>query len=364
MRFDRLMEQLVAIFALVVLIGGALVVVSPFITALIWGAILTYCTWAPFQRLTRALGGRRGWATLLIVMLILGLVLGPIFYAGFTFATHIDELVAFVRQRYAEGMPTLPEWLVRVPLLGPRMEQLWGDLAARNPEVVARVREFAAIVARSGLVAAIAVMQGLGMLTLSVVFAAVFYLGGENAAAGLLAGMRRIAGARSAELLSLIGNTVKGVVYGVLGTSLAQGALLGIGFWIAGLPSPVLLGLVTAFLAVIPGGPLIVIIPGALWLAQHGLGGWAVFLVVWSVVVGIMTDNVLKPVLIGKSSHVPFILVMIGVLGGALTFGFLGVFIGPTLLAVASAVLREWARAEALPDEQASATVAGVRSTS
>lgn len=362
MKFDRLMTQLLAIFSLVVLIGGALVVVAPFVTALIWGAILAYCTRAPFQRLVGALGGRRGWATLLMILLILVLLLGPIFYAGFTFATHIDELVAFVRERYAQGMPTLPEWLVRVPVLGPRAEQFWEGLAAQNPEVVARVREIAGTVARSGLVAAVAVMQGLGMLTLSVVFAAVFYLGGENAAAGLLAGMRRIAGVRSAELLALVGNTVKGVVFGVLGTSLVQGALVGIGYWLAGLPSPVLLAFVTAFLAVIPGGPLLVVVPGVLWLVQHGLAGWAAFLVIWALLVGIATDNVLKPILIGKTSHVPLILVMIGVLGGALTFGFLGVFIGPTLLAVARVLLGEWAHAEPLPEESPGAAVAGVRS--
>jgi predicted PurR-regulated permease PerM len=364
MRFDRLMEQLVGIFALIVLIGGALLVVAPFITALLWGAILAYSTWSPYKRLTAALGGRRGWGALLMLLLILCVLLAPIFYAGFSFAAHIDEVVAFLQRRFAEGMPALPEWLVRLPLLGPRATKAWAEIGAHNPEMVARMRELAGLLARTGFATALGVMHGLGLLALSVLFAALFYLSGENSAAGLLAGMRRIAGERGGYLLALVGNTVKGVVYGILGTSLVQAVLCGAGYWLAGLPSPVLLALVTFFLAVIPGGPLIIIIPGAIWLAQNGHTGWAIFLAAWAIAVGLVTDNVLKPILIGKSSHVPFILVILGVLGGALAFGFLGVFIGPTLLAVANAVLREWVSGEPIPHERETVPVERVRSTS
>jgi predicted PurR-regulated permease PerM len=134
---------------------------------------------------------------------------------------------------------------------------------------------------------------------------------------------------------------VKAVVYGILGTSLVQAVFCAAGYWIAGLPSPALLGLATFFLAIIPGGPLLVVVPGAFWLIQSGQTTWAAFLVVWAGVTAIAADNVLKPMMIGKSSHVPLILVLLGVLGGAVAFGLLGVFIGPTLLAVAHAVLRD-----------------------
>jgi predicted PurR-regulated permease PerM len=363
MKFERLMELLAGVFALIVLIGGALLVVAPFGTALLWGAVLAYSTWAPYQRIAAALGGRRVLAMLLLVMLILCLVLGPIFYAGFSFATHVDEVIAYVQQRFAKGLPALPDWLSSLPLIGPRAEQLWTDIATKNPAIVDQAQGFARAVAGFGVAAAIAVMNGLGLLALSVLFAAFFYLGGENAAAGLLAGMRRIAGPRGAYLLDLVGKTVRGAVYGVLGTSLVQATLCGIGYWIVGLPSPVLLALATFFLAVIPGGPLVIIVPGAIWLAQTGHVAWAVFLFGWAFVAAIVSDNVLKPMLIGKSSDMPFILVLIGVLGGAIAFGFLGVFIGPTLLAVAYAVLHDWAMAERLPPEIDTTPVEEARST-
>jgi len=336
------MDQLIGVFAILVLVGGTLLVLAPFFTALLWGAILAYSTWRPFKRLTAALGDHGVWAAVLIVVLILGVIFGPVFYASFAFSAHAPDLVESLRQHLTEGLPPLPDWLADLPLIGSRIDDAWSAIAERTPEMMARLRELAGPIFKTALHAGLVIVNGLGLLALSVLFAFFFYIGGENVATILLAAMQRIAGERGRELLTLVGGTVKGVVYGILGTSFIQAVLCGIGYWISGLPSPAVLGLVTFFLAMLPAGPLLIIVPGAIWLTQNGNGSWAIFLVIWTVAVGISVDNVLKPILIGKSSHMPFILIMLGVLGGAVAFGFLGIFIGPTLLAVAHAVLREW----------------------
>ena len=341
MRFERLMEQLAGLLALVVLVGGALIVVSPFITALLWGAILAFSSYGPYLRLAAALGGRRGIAALLIVLTILVVLIGPVLYAGTAFATDVPELVLNLKARLSTGT-TLPDWITQVPLVGARIEAGWEAVLTRNPAAVARLRELAAPLLAGVLAAGLSVVQGIGLLILSVLFATFFYLSGDSLGTALKGGMQRIAGAQAPVLLDLIAGTVKGVVYGILGTSLVQAVLCGVGYWIAGLPSPGLLGLATFFLAVIPGGPLVIVVPGAIWLAQQGAAVWAVFLMVWTLAVGITIDNVLKPIIIGRSSHVPFILIILGVLGGAAAFGLLGVFVGPTLLAVTHAVLRDW----------------------
>jgi predicted PurR-regulated permease PerM len=351
MRLDRLMDQLIGVLAILVLAGGTLLVLAPFYTALLWGAILAYCTWGPFRRLTVVLGGKRVQAALLIVLFIFCVLLGPIFYAGFAFFAHVPDIVEMVQRRLARGLPPLPDWLIQLPFAGPRIEEAWNAIIGRNPEMVARVRELAGPMLRTMLHAGLGVVNGLGLLALSVLFALFFYLGGENAATSLRVAMRRIAGERGRYLLVLVGNTVKGVVYGILGTSFVQAVLCAVGYWIAGLPSPALLGLATFFLAILPGGTLLIIVPGALWLTLNGNGGWAIFLVIWAGVVGILVDNVLKPTLIGRSSHVPFLVIMLGVLGGAVAFGFLGVFIGPTLLAVARTVVQDWTAETALEQE-------------
>ena len=342
MKFDRLMEQLTGVIAVVILVGGAMLVVAPFVTALLWGAILAFSTYRPYLRLAGALGGHRGIAALLIVLAILVVLIAPIVYAGTAFATRVPDMVLAVQAKLGAGTPPLPDWISHLPLIGPRIEDTWEQIAARNPEVVVRLRELATPVFAAALAAGLSVLQGIGLLILSVLFAAFFYLSGDSLGAALQGGMQRVAGAQATVLLGLIGGTVKGVVYGILGTSLAQAMLCAAGYWLAGLPSPGLLGLLTFFLAVIPGGPLLVVVPGAIWLVQHGEPGWAAFLVGWSLVVAIAIDNVLKPIIIGRSSHVPFILIILGVLGGAAAFGLLGVFVGPTLLAVAHAVLRDW----------------------
>ena len=213
MRFERLMEQLIGVFAILVLIGGTLIVIAPFATALLWGAILAYCTWRPFQRLTHILAEKRAWSTLLAVLLILIILFGPIFYASAAFSTRVPDMVVLLQKRLAAGVPPVPDWLSNMPFIGPRLDEAWNAIVLRNPEVVARLRELAGPMLRAALGATLSIMQGMGLLILSVLFAAYFYLSGETTAAGLRASLHRVAGARTDYLLTLIGGTVRGVVY-------------------------------------------------------------------------------------------------------------------------------------------------------
>jgi predicted PurR-regulated permease PerM len=167
-------------------------------------------------------------------------------------------------------------------------------------------------------------------------------------AANLTAGIERIAGERGKHLLGVAGNTVRGVVYGILGTAMVQALIAGIGFLIAGVPGAALLALLTFFLSVVPVGPPLVWLPAALWLFSQGRTGWGIFMIVWGV--GVSTvDNFVKPWLISQGSDMPIVLILFGVLGGAMAFGFIGIFIGPTLLAVIHRLVKEWVAASHLP---------------
>jgi predicted PurR-regulated permease PerM len=132
------------------------------------------------------------------------------------------------------------------------------------------------------------------------------------------------------------------VVYGILGTALVQAVLAGFGYWLAGVPGAGIWILVTFFLSVIPMAPAIIWVPAAIWLYTQDALGWAIFLVLWNALVVGSVDNVIKPLMISKGGGLPFIVVLLGVLGGAIAFGFLGVFIGPTMLAVGYSVLHDW----------------------
>ena len=348
MKSEELIERLIAVLAIVLLVGGAFLVLAPFAAALIWGAILAYTTWGPYKKLSAWLGGRYGLAATLMVILIFVVVLGPFVIAGFGFAGHIDEFAALLQRAYDSGLPDLPNWIVGLPMVGTPIQEFWVSLTQNqsNAELTAQLRKLAAPAGKFLLTAGSAIGQGLLLLALSILLAFFFYTGGDAMVDWLRSAIQRLGGERAHHLLTLAGNTVKGVVYGILGTALVQGILAAIGFWMAGVPAAAALGLATFFLSVVPAGPALLWIPAALWLYHGGSTGWAIFIVVWGIVVVGSADNIIKPMIISKGSAMPFVLVMLGVLGGALAFGLLGVFIGPTLLAVSYTLMRNWAAVE------------------
>ncbi|MGC1819073.1 MAG: AI-2E family transporter, partial [Casimicrobiaceae bacterium] len=150
-----------------------------------------------------------------------------------------------------------------------------------------------------------------------------------------------------AQLAEVAGATVRGVVLGILGTALVQAVVAAIGFWIAGIDAAPLLGLLTFVLSPVPVGPPLVWIPAALWLIHEGETGWGIFLLAWGMLAVSTIDNVIKPLIISRGADLPFVLVLLGVLGGAIAFGAIGVFLGPVLLAVGYALVVEWAATEA-----------------
>jgi predicted PurR-regulated permease PerM len=154
--------------------------------------------------------------------------------------------------------------------------------------------------------------------------------------------MKRVAGGRAERLLEVAGATTKGVVYGIMGTAIVQGAVAMIGFAIAGVPGALLLGFVTFIFSLIPGGPPFVWIPATVWLFYTGAPGWGTFLAIWGFLAISGIDNVLRPYLISRGSRLSFLLVLLGVVGGVLGFGFIGIFLGPILLAVGFTLLKEW----------------------
>lgn len=349
MNTGQLLDKLAAVLAVTIVVLGCLLVLAPFISALLWGAILAFCTWQPYRFLMNALGGRRWLAASLMVVAFMVVLIGPFVGAGISLANHAGDITAAIHRWTGGSLPALPEWLGKLPLVGEKIQAYWFDLGQGGQQVLEELRKFAAPALKWLLGSGALLGQGVAYMLLSIVLAFFFYNGGEGAVAWLSAGMRRIAGEERGEaLLSLIGNTVRGVVYGILGSCLAQGALTAFGLAISGVPAAAALGLLTFFLSVLPGGPMLVWVPAVFWLANQGDTGWAVFLALWGILVISTVDNFIKPFFIGQGSDMPFILILLGVLGGAMAFGVLGVFIGPTLLAVGYTVLREWTvRAEA-----------------
>ena len=231
-------------------------------------------------------------------------------------------------------------------MIGPEIHDRWQVLAARGPEAAERIHAFVVWVRQELIAAGLSLGNAVVQLILAVLTAFFLYRDGTAARRGLIAAGRRIAGEQAPHLLRVAYATINGVVYGVLGTALAQALLILIGLWVTGIPGALLLGLVLFLLALIPFGPVLVWGPAAVWLHLEGHIGWAIFVAIWSIAAGLVTDNVLRPYLISRGSDLPLILILFGVVGGAVAFGALGLFLGPTLLAVGYELIRAWNAAE------------------
>ena len=186
--------------------------------------------------------------------------------------------------------------------------------------------------------------EGLLQLTLSVLIAFFFFRDGDAIMARVRGAVSRIAPTRGLHMLDVAAMTTRAVVYGILGTALAQGVLMAVGLYIVGNKAAPLLGLLTFLLSPVPVGPPMVWIPVGLWMIlSQGETGWGIFLLVWGALIVSSVDNILKPMIISKGSDLPFMLVMLGVFGGVIAFGFIGVFLGPVLLGLGFALVKEWA---------------------
>lgn len=336
------LEQTLGWAVLLVLVVGCLMVLRPFASALLWAVVLSFSIWPIYSRLLRLVGNRRTLAALLMTLSMMLIVLLPFLIVGLTLADNVKELTAAARSWIAGGPPASPAWLVKVPVVGAQAANYWQSLAEDTAKLWSETQRFIEPVSSWLLKVGLALGAGLIELTLSVFIA--FFLFRDGVAVGqrLSASVERIGGERGRHLLTVAGKTIRGVVYGILGTALAQAVVAGIGFLIAGVPGAALLALLTFFFSVVPIlGTALAWGPAAIWLFHQGSTGWGIFMLIWGLGVANI-DNVVKPWLISQGSDMPFILIFFGVLGGALAFGFIGVFLGPTLLAVGYRLVEEW----------------------
>ena len=340
-------EKIAQVVAIVVLVVGCLLVLQPFVTALLLAAIVCFSTWPTYQWLERRLRGRRTLAALAMTLLLILIVVLPLALLALTLADNVTVLIEQIRDVFADGLPTPPDWVASVPVVGNSADAWWREIAASREKLAETLQKFAHPAQQGLLKAGLLMGEGVLQLSLTAFIAFFFYRDGAALMAAAQTATHRIAGYLAPGLLQTVGGTVQGVVYGLVGTAIAQGLVAVIGFLIAGVPGAPLLGFLTFLLSMVPVGPPLIWGGAVVWLALKGATGWAIFMAVWGFFVISGIDNVIKPLLISRGSSMPFVLVMLGVFGGVFAFGFVGIFLGPTLLAVGYSMVRMWTQARA-----------------
>lgn len=334
---DRLLVQIL----LLLLLGASLWVLAPFWSALFWAAVLSFASWPVMRVLTRLLGGRQALAAGLLTLAWTVVVAVPLVMLGFNLADHITDATGLIKDFQVEGLPPAPTWLADVPLVGERLADFWMTIDQQGAQLFATVQPYLGQVGNWLLARSAQIGGGMVELALSLVLVFFFYRDGPRLAAFAKSLLQRLIGDRAEHYLDLVAGTVQRVVNGVIGTAAAQAILAFIGFTIAGVPGALVLGIMTFGFSLIMVPPLIWG-PAVAWLFWQGEIGMGFFLLVWGFFVISGVDNILKPYLISRGGNLPLIVVLLGVFGGILAFGFMGLFLGPTLLAVAYSLLSDW----------------------
>jgi predicted PurR-regulated permease PerM len=328
------------------LIGASFWILRPFLGAIIWAVMIVVSTWPAMLALQGRLWGKRTLAVTVMTLALLSILVVPFSLAIGTIIANAETIVGWAKSLATLKMPPPPAWLEKLPLVGAKAAQAWGQVAAAGIEGVAAT---AAPYAGSATRWVMAQIGNFGIVLfqflLTVVVSAILYTHGERAAGGVSRFARRLAGPRGENALHLASQAIRGVALGVVVTALAQAVLGGIGLAIAGVPFAAILTAVMFMLAIAQLGPIPVLAPAVLWLYWTGSSGWGTFLLLCTLAVGTM-DNVVRPILIKKGADLPLLLIFAGVIGGLIAFGLIGIFVGPVVLAVAYTLLEAWVRGE------------------
>ena len=331
---EKRFEYFAQLAVMSILVVGCFMVLRPFLAAMLLATVVCVSTWPLYLWLLRRMKGRQNIAAFTMTLSLALVVILPLALVAYNLADNVTAFYDGVKQAVEAGPLEPPAWVKGIPIVGGSVDEYWHLLATSQEEMLALVKRFLESAKDFLLAGGILLGQGVVEMSLAAFVSFFFYRNGEALLRFLNVAMDRVVGTHAVNVLGIINNTVQGVMYGLLGTALAQGFVATIGFAIAGVPAALLLGVVTCLLSLIPVGPPLIWGSAAIWLFYQGAVGWGIFMLLWGFFLISSVDNVVKPLLISRSSNLPFILVLFGVMGGVLAFGFVGVFIGPTLLAV------------------------------
>lgn len=330
------------VLVLAVLLGAALLVLVPFLPALLWAITIVVATWPVLLRLEARLRGHRGLAVTLMTVALLALLLVPVYLAIATLFRNAERITGLVASLDTRALPPPPAWLASIPILGPKASQAWlHQTEGGGSALVVQLKPYA-IQALKVLASKIGSLGGVvfhGLVT--ILIAAMLYAQGEAASLMVRRFARRLAGEQGEAVMVLAGKAIRSVALGVVVTALVQAVLAGLGFAFAGVPYAGVLTAVALLLSLAQVGPGPLLIPAVIWLFVAGRTGHGVFLGIWSIM-PLTVDNFLRPYFIRKGVDLPLWLIFAGVMGGLLAFGVLGLFLGPVVLAVLYTLTLSW----------------------
>ena len=333
-------EVAIRLGALALLLYWSLLLISPFISIVIWSAVLSVALYPAFEWLSLRLGGRRRIAAALITILSLLVIVGPAAWL----ALGLVDSVRLIAERIDLANLTVPppsssvkEW----PLIGEPIYQFW-DLASSNlsaalAQILPQLKPLGSSLLRIGADTGLGIL----MFLVSIIVAGFLFSPAPAIAEAVKKFARRLNPTRGEEFVDQAGATIRAVSRGVIGISVLQALLAGIGLMVAGIPQASLITFAVLVLGIIQIGPSIVLIPVIIWAWTFMDTKSALLFTAYMVPINLL-DNVLRPIVMGRGLKTPMLVILIGVIGGTLAYGITGLFLGPIILAVIWELFVSW----------------------
>ena len=343
------LEAFLQIGLAALLIVGCLLILWPFIPLVIWGIIIAVASYPTFLKLQKALHGRKAWAAALWTLLLLLVLIVPLVLLVQGMVESAQPIVAKLREG-SLTVPPPPAGVAGWPIIGPPLARFWSgassDLSNTLTKFYPQIRAALPGVLSASANLGFTIVQFL----LSVLLAGVLLGNAEGAARATSLLCNRLFGDEGPEFQRLIGATVRSVTFGVLGVALIQAALAAVGFLVAGMPGAEAWSVIFLLAAVLQVGAL-VLIPAVIYMFAIASTTKAVIFLIWCLFVALI-DNVLKPILLGRGSSVPIIVVFLGVLGGFVAMGGVGLFVGAIVLSVGYKLFQAWVHGRPVGDAE------------
>lgn len=330
----------IRIAAVVLLTAWCFQILRPFITIIVWGIIIAIAYYPLCIRLGGVLGGRMKLAAAVMTALSLLILILPCILMVGSLVDGVSVLNTKV-QSGALKIPQPPEGLARWPLIGPAIDDQWTAAAANVKTTLQRYAPQIKDLSLKLLDVAMNATLGVILFAASILVAGILMANakqGDNAARMLFT---RLSGRRGDQLADMTTVTIRNVVKGILGVAVIQGLAAGIGFAVAGVPGAGVWAFLSLLLAIVQIGIAPVAIPVIIYMFYHASTLTAGLLTAWLILV-MLSDNVLKPILLGRGAPVPMPVIFIGAIGGFMTMGFIGLFVGAVVLSLGFVLLLAW----------------------
>ena len=346
---SQIMERVVELAVVAGLAIWCFQIARPFIVPLLWGLIIAVALSPVFDRLVRAVGGRKKVGAALFALLAIGMIILPTFIVG----RSLFQTAADLRTRLADDtaieIPPPPESVREWPVIGETVHEEW-TLASQDSKAALEKYDPQIRAVIGSILKSISSFGG-GVLhtIIALIIAAILLATAEGGVASARAIGSRLAGDMGRKSVDDAGATIKSVAKGVVGVALIQGLMAGLGLFLAGVPAAGLWTLGVVVLAVIQLPPILLLGPICAWLfSGDGSTTVAILFTIWSIVVS-AADGFLKPVFLGRGVDIPMPVILIGAIGGMISMGIIGLFLGAVVLSIGYTLFRAWLKAGESP---------------